>query len=169
MDKKKLKKQLLAISAALVLASTYYNIDYVYHPTYEIINENPAGPFACYSCGNVYIGTRTYLCSLPNITEDDILVEDQRFDRQDPNMKIYSSYRISDKDIRNEILEILCRYEECYPSPWDRTIESMRLEWLMHNVSYFFNHEQNRTGDVDLNNNEEEYYDNKVLSKILKL
>ena len=168
MDKKKLEKQLLAISTSLVLLTSYYNIDYIYHPTYEILNENH-GPFACYSCGHVYIGSKYYLHSLTDLTEDDILVEDQRFNKYDPNMKIYSSYRIEDKDIRNEILEILCKYEECYPSPWDRTIESMRLEWLMHNISFFFNHEQNRTGDVDLNNEEEEYYDKPVLNKILKI
>jgi len=169
MNNKKLKRKLLAISASLVLLTTYYNIDYVYHPSIEIMDENACGPFGCYSYGNVYIGSRSYLRSLTNLTENDILVEDQRFDSDDPNMKIYSSYLIDDKDIRNEILEILCRYEECYPSPWDRSIESMRLEWLMHNVSYFFNHEQNRTGDVDLNNNEGEYYDNPVLRKILKI
>ena len=84
-------------------------------------------------------------------------------------MKIYSSYRIDDRDLRNEILEVLCRYEECYPSPWDRTIESMRLEWLMHNYSYFFNHETNRTEDVDLNNKEEEYYDNPILRRMFKV
>ncbi len=167
MDKKKLKRNLLAASAALVILASYGSIDYEYHPNYEIVDEI-CGPFGCYSCGNVYIGSRNYLRSLTNITENDILVEDQRFSA-DPNMKIYSSYRITDKDIRNEILEVLCRYEECYPSPWDRTIESMRLEWTMHNFSYYFNNETNRTRDVDLDNDEQEYYDNPVLRKILKL
>ena len=168
MDKKKLKRRLLALSASLIIATTYYNIDHVYHPVYEIMDENPCGPFGCYSCGYIYIGTKTYLNSLTNITENDILVEDQRFSK-DPNMKIYSSYRIDDKDIRNEILEVLCKYEECYPSPWDRTIESMRLEWLMHNISYIFDHQTHRTQDVDLNNAEEEYYDQPILNHILKL
>ncbi|MBQ4032194.1 MAG: hypothetical protein II625_10605 [Bacilli bacterium] len=168
MDKKKMKRKILAISASILILTTYYNIDHVYHPSYEIMDENPCGPFGCYSCGYIYIGDKEYLSSLTNLTENDILVEDQRFS-SDPNMKIYSSYRIDDKDLRNEILEVLCQYEECYPSPWDRTIESMRLEWLMHNISYFFNHEQNRTGDVDLNNEEQEYYDVPVLNKILKL
>ena len=168
MDKKKLKKKLLAISASLILITTYGSIDYQYHPNYEIVNEQPCGPFGCYSCGYIYIGNKAYLNSLTNIGENDILVEDQRF-TEDPNMKIYSSYRIDDKDLRNEILEVLCRYEECYPSPWDRTIETMRLEWTMHNLSYFFGNQTNRTRDVDLDNNEEEYYDKPVLRKILKL
>ena len=165
---KKTKRKLMAISAALILSTTYMSIDHEYHPNYEIIAENPCGPFGCYSCGYIYIGSKAYLSSLTNLTEDDILVEDQRFS-SDPNMKIYSSYRIDDKDIRNEILEVLCRYEECYPSPWDRTIESMRLEWLMHNISYYFDHQTHRTEDVDLDNNEQDYYDKPILNKILKL
>ncbi len=168
MDRKKFEKRILAITATLVFLTTYSCVDYKYHPNYEIVKENPCGPFGCYSYGNIYIGSKKYLKSLTDLTENDILVEDQRFSN-DPNMKIYSSYRISDKNIRNEILEVLCRYEECYPSPWDRSIESMRLEWLMHNVSYFFDHEPNRAGDVDLNNNEEKYYDNPVLRKIFKI
>ena len=168
MDKKQLKRKLLAISASLVILASYYNVDHVYNPTYEIMDENSNGPFACYSCGNIYIGSRSYLNSLSNINENDILVEDQRF-TEDPNMKIYSSYRIHDKDIRNEILEVLCLYEECYPSPWDRSIESMRLEWFMHNLSYEFNNQTHRTQDVDLDNAEEEYYDNPVLRKIFKV
>ena len=168
MDNKKLEKKILAIIATLVFLTTYNCVDYEYHPNYEIVEENPCGPFACYSYGNIYIGSSKYLKNLTNITENDILVEDQRFST-DPNMKIYSSYKINDKKIRNEILEVLCKYEECYPSPWNRSIESMRLEWLMHNVSYHFNHEKRRAGDVDLNNNDEAYYDKPVLRKILKL
>jgi len=168
MNNKKIKKKLLAISTALVLLTAYSSIDHLYQPNYEIVEENPSGPFGCYSCGYIYIGSLTYLKSLTDITENDILVLDQRY-KADPNMKIFSSYRITDKDLRNEILEVLCRYEECYPSPWNRSIESMRLEWLMHNLSYYINNEPNRAGDVDLNNNEEEYYNNPVLRKIFKI
>ena len=164
---KKTKRKLMAISAALIIGTTYISVDHEYHPNYEIVAEQP-GPFGCYSCGYIYIGSKAYLSSLTNLSEDDILVEDQRFS-SDPNMKIYSSYRIEDKDLRNEILEVLCKYEECYPSPWDRTIESMRLEWLMHNYSYFFDHQTHRTEDVDLNNKEEEYYDKPILNKIFKI
>ncbi len=170
MDNKKiLKRKLLAISASLVIATAYFGTDHVYHPNYEIIAENPTGAFARYRNGYIYIGNKTYLASLKNIQEGDILVEDQRFNQYDPNMKIYYSYQIDDKEIRNEIIEVLCKYEEYYPSPWNRTKESMRLEWYMHNVSYFFEHQPHRTRDVDLDNNEEEYYTDPLLSKILKL
>ena len=42
----------------------------------------------------------------------------------------------------------------------------MRLEWLMHNLSFLFNYQQHRTEDVDLNNADEELYDNKLLQKV---
>ena len=89
--KKKLKRSLLAISASLAIATACYGTDHVYHPNYEIIAENPTGAFARYSYGYIYIGNKTYLASLKNIQEGDILVEDHRFNTIDPNMKIYSS------------------------------------------------------------------------------
>ena len=48
-------------------------------------------------------------------------------------------------------------------------LREKRLLSIRDNISYFFYHEQNRTGDVDLDNNEQEYYDVPVLNKILKL
>ena len=164
-----LKRSLLAVSAALVVMTSYYSIDHVYHPSYEIVCENQSGPFAKYSKGCIYIGSNTYLNSLTNINEYDILVEDQRFNLKDPNMKIHASHRITSREERNEILEVLCYYEACYPSPWDRSLETMRLEWLIHNISYFWGLEPDRSGDVDLDNNEEKMYDNKLLSKLLKI
>ena len=169
MNKKKAKRRLLAFSTALLIATTYYNIDYVYHPSYEIYANDEDKAFGSYSKGNIYIGPLWYLKSLDNINEDDILVQDQRFNISNPNLKIFSSYRITDKELRNEILEVLCRYEECYPSPWDRSIESMRVEWALHNFSYYFNNRRDRTTDVDLNNEDEEKYDSDIARKILKL
>ena len=167
MDKKRrrLKRSLLALSMAILLVS-YGSYEHVYHPNYEILDEKDLA-FARYSRGKIYIGDKCFLEGIcPN--EGDILVLDDRFD-DNPDMKIYSSSDISDKEIRNEILEVLCRYEECYPSPWDRTIESMRLEWFWHNMSYDFNHQTNRTKDVDLDNNDQDIYDNDILRRILKI
>ncbi len=164
--KKSTKKKVLLLAALLAL-TVHHGIDYVYTPQYEIINSSEDG-FARYSCGRIFIGNEDYINSISNRFDTDIFVLDQR-NCSDPNFKIYSSYLITDKNVRNEILEILCEYELLYPSKWDRTIESMRVEWLAHNVSYFFNYEPKRTIDVDLNNNDEELYDNILLRKILKL
>ena len=163
--RKKLRRRMMTIGLISAMLA-YGGIDHVYVPQYEILEHSKA--FARYSKGNIYIGSRAFLNSLKDIQPGDILVLDQR-KSNDPNMKIFASSEIRDKNIRNEILEVLCRYEECYPSDWDRTIESMRLEWLMHNLSYDFNHEQHRTYDVDLNNGDQEYYDNIILNKIFKL
>lgn len=166
MDLQKNKKK-LALFGALLLLTTYHAVDYEYHPKYEIIDEYD-GAYAKYSLGKMYIGDFQFLSSLSNLSENDILVLDQR-GRKDPNMKVFNSRLIFDKNIRNEVLEVLCEYERCHPSDWDRSIESMRVEWLMHNLSYFFNYERNRTADVDLNNADEKYYDNIIYRKILKL
>lgn len=169
MNKQKAKKRLLAISAAILIGTTYYNTDHVYHPTYEIIDDADDKAFGSYSKGKIYIGSLNFLESLENLNEDDILVQDQRFSYKNPNLKIFSSYRITDKEQRNEILEVLCEYEDCYPSPWDRSIESMRVEWAMHNFSYYLDNHRERTTDVDLNNEDEEKYDSDIARKILKL
>lgn len=170
-DKKRLyiiKKKLLLISALIVLLNVNHNnYNHIYNPSYEIL-EIQDDAFAKYSLGNIYIGNKNYLEGLTDLNENDILVLDER-NSSDPNMKIYGSANIHDKNIRNEILEVLCRYEEMYPSRWDRSIESMRLEWLMHNISYQFKHETDRTTDVDLNNKDQDHYDNILLSKIFGL
>lgn len=162
----KKKRKIIAIGAIIALLA-YHGIDYQYHPVYEIYDQADDA-FGSYSKGKIYIGNLNYLLNLENVLPDDILVLDQR-DGEDPNMKIFNSNLISDKNIRNEILEVLQRYEEYYPSNWDRSIESMRVEWLMHNISYFFDYERHRTIDVDLDNNDEKVYNNTILRKILKL
>ena len=161
----KLKRR-LAILGIFIALGTYCATDPIYHPQYEILDSR-CEAFAEYSCGKVYIGNKSFLKKAYCHAEDgDIFVEDQRHSEEDPNMKIYASCFIHDAEIRNEILEILQEYEKQFPSDWDRTIESMRLEWLMHNLSYIFTYQQHRTEDVDLNNEDEEYYNNKILQKI---
>jgi hypothetical protein len=164
MNNKKKKIIVTSIAAALILSYPY---KHKYKKNYNILDED-GGAFASYSDGLIYIGNRDYLLSLDNINEGDILVEDQRY-FEDPNMVIYNSCDIVDKDIRNDILEVLCEYEERYPTDWDRSIESMRLEWLCHNMAYCFNYRTDDSCEVDLNNSDEEKYDKKVLSRILRL
>ena len=83
-------------------------------------------------------------------------------------MKILSSYKINDSNIRNEILEIIAEYEKTYPSSWNRSINSMRVEWFVHNFLYYLNYEKNRTRDVDFNNSEQEIYSKKLIKKLIK-
>ena len=164
--KKKWKRRLLMLSCVILLLS--YQYEHTYDPQYEILNEDD-GAFASYSDGLIYIGDKYYLDHLDSLSEGDILVEDLRNKKSDPDLKVIDSYKVTDKDKRNEILEVLCEYEECYPSDWDRSIESMRLEWFAHNLSYDFDFARDRSTDVDLDNDDEEKYDNKILRRILKL
>ena len=153
------------ILCASLLTVGLCSIDYTYHPNIEILDSNEA--FASYSAGLVYIGDEDYLGSV-ECGEGDILVCDSR-DSDDPNMKIIDSYKVTDKDLRNEILEILQAYEEEYPSDWDRSISSMRLEWFCHNFSYCVSNETKRAKDVDLNNKDEQIYSLPCVNKLLKL
>ena len=164
--KSKDKKKILCATAACLLLVAYTNKK-VYHPNYVILNEED-GPFAEYSIGYVYIGDSEYLRNLKNISSNDVLIRDER-DDDDPNVVIINSYNIINKEIRNEILEILQYYEMMYPTNWNRSIESMRLEWLCHNASYYFNYEVESSYEVDLNNKDEEKYDSEVLRRILRL
>ena len=162
--KKRTKRIITSITAALMLL-VYYNYDYKYVPNYEIVCKSNHC-FATYSKGNVYIVKN--INKIPNVSPDDIIIIDDT-KSNDPDFKIISSYLITDKNIRNDIIEIIFEYASLHPSKWNRTRESMRLEWFVHNFLYQFNYERNRTTDVDFNNNDEEQYKKEFYNKILKI
>ena len=161
------RKKIYIGTGVLVISILAYLYKHNYKPNYTILGDE-YDAYARYSNGYVYIGDEDYLNSLENISPNDVLVLDER-NLRDSNMAIYNSYVISNKDERNEILEILCEYEKEYPSNWDRSIESMRLEWFCHNICCYMNYKTDHTSEVDLNNNDEDTFNNKVLSRILKL
>ena len=110
-----------------------------------------------YCIGRVFIGSQEELDKLEDVTEKDILVLDDR-KAKDPDMKIYDSGKVQLVSDMDEILQILLDYEKDHPTGWKRTLESMRNEWLYHNLSFYLNYKTNRTKDVDLNNADEETY-----------
>lgn len=124
--------------------------------------------FASYGKGLVYIGDMTFLDNLDEVKDDDILILDERIGN-DPNMKILSSYIIKNRKDKKEILKILSLYEKKSPSEWNRSYESMMVEWEMHNLLHSLGYRINRTTDVDLNNNDEHFYDDAILKKIFRL
>ena len=86
----KTKEKLILIFLLFwILKNMSYN--YKLSNSYEIVMEDDC--FARYSNGRVYIGSKEYIESLIDIDENDILIIDNR-DRNDPNMKILSSYKI---------------------------------------------------------------------------
>ena len=162
--KKNKKKFFCIITLSMLL--WLYTRDHRYNTNYEVLDNDIA--YAKYDDGYIYIGDIEYINSLTNICDGDILVIDQRY-MDDPNIKIINSYKITDKDTRNDIICAICDYNNEYPCDYYRSIPSMRLEWFFHNVSYNLNSEVDRTRDVDFEVSEENTYDNKVLSKLFKL
>ena len=116
-------------------------------------------PFqAKYQEGFVYIGTQDDFLKLKNtLRSRDVFVLDER-DEEDPNMVIFNSYKIQEDAYQTQILKILNLYEELYPSDWNRSIESMKREWKVHNLFYHLRYKQSHTKDVDFNNADESLY-----------
>ena len=110
-----------------------------------------------YNSGTIYIGNKKYLNSIDNLDTNDVLVLDDR-KAKDPNLRIYDSYKIITPNIQEEIIENLLYYEELYPSKWDRSKNSLIREWEAHNIMYWLGVKQDRTTDVDFNNEDENKY-----------
>lgn len=125
--------------------------------TNKNVNNNDIEKSKEYNIGNIYIGNQEYIDNLDNIKENDFIVLDER-DAQDPNIKIYNSYRIVSFDQMDIILNEIMNYEKNDPSNWNRSLKSMKLEWFYHNMSYYLDYKIERTKDVDLNNADENTY-----------
>ena len=162
----KLKRVIACLGVFIVLGS-YYKSNYKYEASYEILDDS-SDAYAKYCDGNIYIGDSLFLSRI-ECDRGDILILDNRYNLFNPDVKILASCEIKDKNIRNDIIEVLQIYESENPSPWNRTTESMRLEWLMHNLFYDFQFKTDSTFDVDLDNNDEVKYQNKILNKIFKI
>lgn len=139
--------------------------DHRYNGSYKIINDGNV--FATYIDGNVYIGNSLFIKTLKNIKEKDVIILDDT-KNIDPDYKIISSYKITDNVIQNEILNILYEYNKLHPSLWKRSMKSMKIEWIAHNLLYYFDYQTIRTMDVDFNNNDENVYNEKMLKDTIK-
>ena len=154
------------ITLIIILSSlsfAYYKDDYEYIPNYEILDEDNVA-YGRYCDGLVYIGDEEFLNDLDDLNNGDILINEN-----EESMRVLSSYEIEDKDKRNDILCILKDYEENNKSIHNRSLESMRLEWYIHNLLYDLHIKRSRTKDVDFENNEENIYNSKVLKKVLNI
>ncbi len=160
------KKKKIIIALLLTTLLAYSSVDYNYTSNYQILDDDKA--YAKYSKGKVYIGNGYFLSHLEDLDYYDVLVEDLRLS-SDPDMKVYDSSKFKDKDMRKEIIEVLLEYEKDNPSRWNRSIDSMKVEWFLHNIFYHFNFQRKRTEHVDFNNKDEKQYDNKIIRKVLKL
>ena len=168
--KKRTKIIITSISLAALLGVAC-TLNHEYHPNYTIVGEvNTTMPYATYSDGNVYIIKYENMDIIDSLilNEKDVVVIDSR-DDDNPDMQVLSSYAITDKEKRNEIIEIMQDYNSKYPSKWKRTNKSLRLEWYVHNLLYNYNYKLDHTTDVDFDNNDEEVYDKPFFNSILHI
>lgn len=151
------KRSLLAITSSFVIVSLASTVEEI-PANYEIISDEENAAFAKYRNGFIYIGDEQTIREISQYANEfDILVIDER-STVDPNMIIIDSYRIKNKQDKCDIISCLLEYEKMYPSAWDRSFETMCLEWDIHNILYTIEYEQDRTKSVDLNNDDEYTY-----------
>lgn len=108
---------------------------------------------------DIYIGKQKDMYALREKNPDDIYIVDKR-DAKDPDMAICDSYKITDPEIMEEILDVMEEYEKKYPSLWKRSVSSMKKEWIVHNIAYYLGYHTPHTEEVDLNNDAEEDFNN---------
>ena len=103
------------------------------------------------------------------IFSDFVIVLDRRINvgnPQNPNITIINSYKIDWDEQQYEILREIKDYVNdnpvVYPTKnvWDRTIDSMKIEWDVHNVCYNFPRlfDRSSTQHVDLDFKDEDRY-----------
>ena len=163
------RKTKIIITSITLMGLLFVRIEknYVYTPRYSIVDNNKKNIWqAKYRYGNVYIVKD--LSYIKKVNDNDIIVLDARSD-PDPDMTIISSYEVTDKEARNDVLRIIMEYESCYPSDWDRSMESLRLEWFIHNTLYDIDYKRDHTDNVDFDNSDEKEYYHPILNKILML
>lgn len=159
--KSKFKKSLCLIVATCVVfcctpkrvqSETFSSKPYFSDEEYEIL-----GDYIC-SNGKEILISKSFPQDYVRANNDNtIFVIDSRYDK-DPDMVICNSYKVSDLKTMKEVLTILKEYEHNNPSKWDRSIESMMTEWIMHNIGYSLGYKRGSTVDTDLNNSDEESY-----------
>ena len=167
MKKTNRKNVLIYLMALLVALSLFYNKNKKIE-VYDINDDKTYSVHCNYSKGKVYIcdsmndANKVYeVCD-----KNDVVVVDQtEFD--DPNMKIVSSYKITDKEDMIQILNIIKDYCKNKGSNWNRSINSMQNEWLVHNICSSMLIKRSSTDDVDLNNSDENLYNSKIVGKML--
>ena len=167
MKKKNRKNVLIYLMALLVSLSLHHNKNKK-KEVETSVNDKTYVMYGTYKRGNIYICD-----SLSNVDKvyevcngNDVVVVDQS-ECNDPNMKIVSSYKITDKEEMKDILNVIKDYCTSKGSKWDRSIYSMENEWIVHNICSNLSIKKDHTDDVDLNNSDEKLYNSKIVGKML--
>ncbi len=147
------KKKVLFFITSVILITTV-RAKKLNNSDYNIVDKDY---YATYLGGKVYIGSKGYINKLDDITNNDILIIDERY-KEDPNIRVKDSYKINNNNDRKNIIRIILDYEKRYPSDWDRSYKSMLFEWKVHNILYQLGYNKKRTSEVDFNNEDEYIY-----------
>lgn len=139
--------------------------DYIeFNPNYKYCHSDY---YAKTSYGKVYIDGKDFLLEDLDNSSLYVYIKDGRTNIFDPDFRVMDSYKILDYAQINEIISVLEHYEEEFPSRWNRSTNSLRSEWICHNILYYLNLFRSRTKDVDLNNFDELLFSSRILKRIL--
>ena len=84
-------------------------------------------------------------------SKTDIMIGDFT-DAMNPNMYAYQAHKISKKH-REKIIKIMLQYDQDFDTPWNRTEDSLLLEWEEHHKYRISESAKN----IDFDNNEENF------------
>ena len=90
----------------------------------------------------------------PTVTSNTYWAYDYRTS-DDPGICLIESHIVEEEEIQYEIIYMLLEYEELNPTDWNRTADSMQLEWDIHNFAYKKGISEKSTRSTDFNNNDE--------------
>lgn len=159
--KHKLKRRIcLLMAVCTVFFSSPQKVQSEIKSSKEYYSDEEYEILANYSCSNgkeIVISKSFSQDYVRENSDNTIFVVDSRYDK-DPDMVICDSYKVIDLKTMREILTILKEYENNNPTEWDRSIDSMINEWVIHNLGYYFGYKRESTIDTDLNNSDEESY-----------
>lgn len=116
-----------------------------------------------------FYGKNIYIVNDKSLTEnlssfDDIYILDER-KIENPNMRVCDSYKVINIYEMQKIIEMIKEYDKLSPTEWNRSDHAMLIEWVAHNIGYYFNIQRNRTQSVDFDNDEEQKYNVFILKK----
>lgn len=109
-----------------------------------------------------------------NIEDNAVIIVDKRVNSDDSeynqDIQVYNSYKITSLAQQKEIIKLICQYNDLnqVTPGWDRSEESMLIEWEAHNLAYYTYSKLNKDGKyteeinsamhVDFDNNGENKY-----------
>ncbi len=168
MQKNNRKKVIIYLSAMLILLNLFNIKNKKINKDKQLTSSDVHSFEYSYGKGNVYFcNSLDAIAELKEtIQESDVIVVDQS-DCNDPNMKVISSYKITNIEDMKKIIKIIKEFCNSNVSCWNRSVESMENEWIIHNLCSNFHIKRSSTDDVDFNNADEDFYNSKIIGKML--